>query len=43
MKTGLRFDINPIQNNSKFIIHCEAQLIDQRIVKAQAALVKRDM
>lgn len=32
----LRFDINPIQNNSKFIIHCEAQLIDQRIVKSSS-------
>ena len=30
----LKFDINPIQNNSKSIIHCEAQLVDQRIVKS---------
>jgi ribosomal protein S6--L-glutamate ligase len=32
----LRFDINPIQNNSKSIIHCEAQLVDQRIVKSSS-------
>lgn len=32
----LRFDINPIQNNTKSIIHCEAQLIDQRIVKSSS-------
>lgn len=30
----LKFDINPIQNNSKSVIHCEAQLVDQRIVKS---------
>lgn len=30
----LKFDINPIQNNSKSTIHCEAQLVDQRIIKS---------
>jgi ribosomal protein S6--L-glutamate ligase len=32
----VKFDINPIQNNSKFVIHCEALLIDQRIVKSSS-------
>ncbi|MFN4198956.1 MAG: ATP-dependent zinc protease, partial [Flavobacterium sp.] len=27
----VKFDINPIQNNVKTIIHCEAPLIDKRI------------
>jgi ribosomal protein S6--L-glutamate ligase len=29
----VRFDINPIQNNLKTVIHCEAPLIDKRIEK----------
>lgn len=32
----VKFDINPIQNNAKALIHCEAQLIDQRIVKSSS-------
>ena len=32
----VKFDINPIQNNSKTIIHCEAPLIDKRIVKSSS-------
>jgi ribosomal protein S6--L-glutamate ligase len=32
----VKFDINPIQNNLKTIIHCEAPLVDKRIVKVQA-------
>jgi ribosomal protein S6--L-glutamate ligase len=32
----VKFDINPIQNNLKTIIHCEATLVDKRIVKVQA-------
>lgn len=32
----VRFDINPIQNNSKTIIHCQALLIDKRIVKSSS-------
>lgn len=32
----VRFDINPIQNNAKALIHCEAQLVDQRIVKSSS-------
>jgi ribosomal protein S6--L-glutamate ligase len=30
----VKFDINPIQNNLKTIIHCEAPLVDKRIVKS---------
>ena len=29
----VKFDINPIQNNLKTVIHCEARLVDKRIVK----------
>ncbi|KVV14670.1 30S ribosomal protein S6--L-glutamate ligase [Flavobacterium sp. TMP13] len=32
----VKFDINPIQNNSKTIIHCEAPLVDKRIVKSSS-------
>ncbi|KQB42110.1 alpha-L-glutamate ligase [Flavobacterium sp. L1I52] len=32
----VKFDINPIQNNSKTIIHCEAPLIDKRVVKSSS-------
>ncbi|MFN3640570.1 MAG: RimK/LysX family protein, partial [Flavobacterium sp.] len=35
-ETWVRFDINPIQNNVKTIIHCEARLIDKRIVKSSS-------
>ncbi len=32
----VKFDINPIQNNLKTVIHCEARLIDKRIVKSSS-------
>jgi ribosomal protein S6--L-glutamate ligase len=32
----VRFDINPIQNNVKTVIHCEAPLVDKRIVKSSS-------
>ena len=32
----VKFDINPIQNNQKTVIHCEALLIDKRIVKSSS-------
>lgn len=32
----VKFDINPIQNNVKTIIHCEAPLIDKRVVKSSS-------
>ena len=32
----VKFDINPIQNNLKTVIHCEALLIDKRIVKSSS-------
>ena len=32
----VKFDINPIQNNLKTIIHCEAPLIDKRVVKSSS-------
>lgn len=32
----VKFDINPIQNNSKTIIHCEAPLVDKRVVKSSS-------
>ncbi len=39
LKDGInwvKFDINPIQNNQKTIIHCEALLVDKRIVKSSS-------
>jgi ribosomal protein S6--L-glutamate ligase len=32
----VKFDINPIQNNTKAIKHCEAKLIDKRVVKSSS-------
>lgn len=32
----VKFDINPIQNNTKTIIHCEAPMVDKRIVKSSS-------
>ena len=32
----IRIEINPIQNNLKTVIHCEAKLIDKRIVKSSS-------
>jgi ribosomal protein S6--L-glutamate ligase len=37
----VRFDINPIQNNLKTVIHCEAPLIDKRIVKSSSGFRQR--
>jgi ribosomal protein S6--L-glutamate ligase len=35
-ETWVKFDINPIQKNQKTIIHCEAKLVDKRIVKSSS-------
>lgn len=35
-KNWVKFDINPIQNDVKTIIHCESPLIDKRIVKSSS-------
>lgn len=35
-ESWVKFDINPIQNNVKTVIHCEAQLVDKRIVKSSS-------
>ena len=32
----VKFDINPIQNDLKTVIHCEAPLVDKRIVKSSS-------
>ncbi|MGX7666598.1 30S ribosomal protein S6--L-glutamate ligase [Flavobacterium pedocola] len=32
----VKFDINPIQNNLKAVIHCETLLIDKRVVKSSS-------
>ena len=32
----MKFDINPIQNNLKTVIHCQAKLVDKRIVKSSS-------
>ncbi|EKT4509708.1 30S ribosomal protein S6--L-glutamate ligase [Flavobacterium psychrophilum] len=32
----VKFDINPIQNNTKTVKHCEAKLIDKRVVKSSS-------
>jgi ribosomal protein S6--L-glutamate ligase len=32
----VKFDINPIQNNAKAVIHCEAPLVDKRVVKSSS-------
>ena len=35
-ESWVKFDINPIQNNVKTIIHCESKLVDKRIVKSSS-------
>ena len=35
-ESWVKFDINPIQNNAKAVIHCEAPLIDKRVVKSSS-------
>lgn len=32
----VKFDVNPIQNNAKAVLHCEAKLVDQRVVKSSS-------
>jgi ribosomal protein S6--L-glutamate ligase len=32
----VRFDVNPLQNNTKLVRHCESKLIDKRIVKSSS-------
>ncbi|WP_428225469.1 30S ribosomal protein S6--L-glutamate ligase [Flavobacterium sp.] len=32
----VKFDVNPLQNNVKIVRHCEAKLIDKRIVKSSS-------
>jgi len=32
----VKFDINPIQNNLRTVIHCEALLVDKRVVKSSS-------
>lgn len=32
----VKFDINPLQNNSRAVLHCEAALVDKRIVKSSS-------
>ncbi len=32
----VRFDVNPIQKNIKTVIHCEAKLVDKRVVKSSS-------
>jgi ribosomal protein S6--L-glutamate ligase len=32
----VRFDVNPIQNNLKTVLHCEAQLVGKRVVKSSS-------
>ncbi|TRW27384.1 30S ribosomal protein S6--L-glutamate ligase [Flavobacterium zepuense] len=35
-ESWVKFDINPIQNNSKAVIHCQAPLVDKRVVKSSS-------
>ncbi|AJH14307.1 30S ribosomal protein S6--L-glutamate ligase [Myroides odoratimimus] len=32
----VKFDVNPLQNNGKTVIHCESKVIDKRIVKSSS-------
>lgn len=32
----VRFDVNPIQKNLKTVLHCEAPLVDKRVVKSSS-------
>ncbi len=35
-ESWVKFDINPIQNNTRAVKHCEAKLIDKRVVKSSS-------
>jgi ribosomal protein S6--L-glutamate ligase len=35
-ESWVKFDINPIQNNSRAVIHCQAPLVDKRVVKSSS-------
>ncbi|MBW3518008.1 30S ribosomal protein S6--L-glutamate ligase [Flavobacterium sp. NKUCC04_CG] len=35
-ESWVKFDVNPIQNNVKTALHCEAKMIDRRIVKSSS-------
>jgi len=35
-ESWVKFDINPIQNNAKTVIHCQAPLVDKRVVKSSS-------
>ena len=35
-ESWVKFDINPIQNDLKTIIHCQAPLVDKRVVKSSS-------
>jgi ribosomal protein S6--L-glutamate ligase len=35
-ESWVKFDINPIQKNTKAVIHCQAPLIDKRVVKSSS-------
>lgn len=35
-ETWVKFKVNPIQKNSKYVISCEAKVIDKRIVKSSS-------
>lgn len=37
----VKFDLNPIQNDVRTLIHCEAPLVDQRIVKSSSGFRER--
>ncbi|PYF82412.1 MULTISPECIES: RimK/LysX family protein [Marinomonas] len=32
----VRFEVHPIQKNRKTTVHCEAQLVDQRVIKSSS-------
>ncbi len=39
--TWVRFEVHPIQNNETTIIHCEAEVIDSRVIKSSSGTTEQ--
>jgi len=40
-ESWVSFDVNPIQDNLSIVLHCEAKIIDVRIVKSSSGITDK--